>query len=127
MLSIILATVASMIIGGIWFGPKALYPVMMKEMNISMEEQEKKMASFNPPFHFGIVIAGEFTLALMIYGLLQITGGDLRIIIFPMFFVVVSNIKTNIFTFLNAKLFLVQEGQKLVSIFVMVLIIALMM
>lgn len=127
MLSVIIATVASMVIGGLWFSPKTFYPVMMKEMDISDEEQSVRMERFNPGFHFMIVIGAEFTLALIIYGLLQITNGDLMVIIFPIFFVLVSNIKTNIFTFLNFKLFLIQEMEKVVSIFVMALIISLMM
>ncbi len=127
MLSIVLATVASMVIGGLWFGPKTFYPKMMEEMNISDEEQKIRMERFNPSFHFMIVIGAEFTLALIIYGLLQISGGDLAVIIFPIFFVLVSNIKTNIFTFLNFKLFLIQEMEKVISIFVMGLIISLMM
>ncbi len=127
MLSIIIATIASIVIGGLWFGPKTFYPVMMKEMNQSEEDVNARMAKFNPTFHFGIVIIAEFTLAILIYGLLLISNGDLKVILFPMFFVAVSNIKTNIFTFMNAKLFFVQEGQKLISIFVMGLIIALMM
>lgn len=127
MLSIIIATVVSMIIGGLWFGPKTFYPIMVAEMNQSEEEVKVRMERFNPFFHFGLVFVGEFTLALMIYGLLQITAGDLRVIMFPIFFVLVSNIKTNVFTFLNPKLFLIQEGEKVVSILVMGLIISIMM
>ncbi len=127
MLSIIIATIVSMVIGGAWFGPKTFYPVMMKEIEQSDERVLERMERFNPSFHFGIVILAEFTLATIIYGLLEVANGDLRVIIFPAFFVVVSNIKTNIFTFLSFKLFLIQEGQKVVSILAMGLIIGLMM
>ncbi len=127
MLSIIIATVVSMAIGGIWFGPKTFYPVMQKEMGLTEGMTDEVMARFKPAVHFGIVAIGEFTLATIIYGLLDITQGDLRVIIFPILFVVVSNIKTNIFTFLNAKLFMIQEGQKIVSILAMGIIIMLMM
>lgn len=127
MLSIIIATVASMMIGGIWFGPKTFYPVMMSEMKQSNEMVEERMSKFNPPLHFGLVIICEAVLASIIYGLLQVTNGDLRVIVFPILFVVASNVKTNIFTFMNFKLFLIQEGQKVVSILVMGLIISLMM
>lgn len=127
MLSIILATIASVLIGGLWFGPKTFFPVMMNEMNQDEAEVSARMERFNPSFHFGLVILGELTLAVMIYGLLLITNGDLMIIIFPIFFVLVSNIKTNIFTYLNFKLFLIQEGEKVLSMLVMGLIIGLMM
>ncbi len=98
MLSIIIATIVSMVIGGAWFGPKTFYPVMMEELEQSDERVLERMERFNPSFHFGIVILAEFTLATIIYGLLEIANGDLRVIIFPAFFVVVSNIKTNIFS-----------------------------
>ncbi len=127
MLSILIATIASMAIGAFWFGPKTFYPIMMKEMEISEERQQKRMKEFNPTFHFPIVFGAEFTLAALIYGLLMVTNNDFRIMIFPVFFVLVSNIKTNIFTFLNLKLFLIQEGQKIVSILVMGIIISIMM
>lgn len=127
MLSIVIATVVSMVIGSVWFGPKTLYPVMVKEMNISEEDQRLRMENFKPSTHFGIVILGEFTLATILYGLLMITDGDISVLLFPALFVVLSNIKTNVFTFLNFKLFLIQEGEKVVSILVMGLIIAVMM
>lgn len=127
MLSIVIATVVSMIIGSVWFGPKTLYPVMIKEMNISEEDQKARMENFKPGTHFGIVILGEFTLATILYGLLMITNGDISVLLFPALFVVLSNIKTNVFTFLNFKLFLIQEGEKVVSILAMGLIIAVMM
>ncbi len=127
MLSILIATVVSMAIGGMWFGPKTFYPVMQKEMGLTEEMTSAVMERFKPAIHFGIVAIGEFTLATMIYGLLDITQGDLRVIIFPIMFVVVSNIKTNVFTFLNPHLFMIQEGQKIVSILAMGLIIMLMM
>ncbi len=127
MLSIILATAVSMIIGGLWFGPKTLYPVMEREMGLSEELRNSIHSRFKPFTHFGLVIVGELTLAIIIYGLLDITQGDFRIVIFPIFFVVVSNIKTNVFTFLNMKLFLIQEGEKVVSLLAMAAIIALMM
>ncbi len=127
MLSIIIATIASVMIGGIWFGPKTFYPTMMEMLEQSDERVEERMKGFNPPLHFGIVILSEAILASIIYGLLQVANGDMRVIVFPILFVVASNVKTNIFTFLNLKLFLVQEGQKVVSILVMGLIIGLMM
>lgn len=127
MLSVIIATIVSMVIGGIWFGPKTFYPVMQELMEQSDEMVAKRMENFKPAIHFGIVMVGEFTLALMLYGLLQVTDGDLRAIMFPIFFVVVSNMKTNIFSFLNMKLFLIQEGEKVVSLAAMGLIIWLMM
>lgn len=127
MFSVIIATIVSMVIGGIWFGPKTLYPVMQELMGQTDEMVAKRMENFKPAIHFGIVIIGEFTLALMLYGLLQITDGDLRIILFPILFVVVSNMKTNVFTFMSFKLFLIQEGEKIVSLLAMGLIIGLMM
>lgn len=128
MLSILLATIASMAITMWWFGPQRFYPAMMKEIGTTLEAQQAKMANkFNPSFHFGIILAGEFTLALIIYGLLMLSNNDFRIMIFPLFFVFVSDIKTNIYTFLSVKLFLIQVGQKMVTIFVMGAIISLMM
>lgn len=127
MLSIVIATIVSMVIGGLWFGPKTLFPAMMKELNQSEEEVNERMERFKPATHFGIVIIGEFTLALMLYGLLMITNGDLSVLLFPILFVVVSNMKTNIFSHLNFKLFMIQEGEKIVSILAMGLIIGLMM
>lgn len=127
MLSVIIATIVSMIIGGIWFGPKTFYPVMQELMDQSDEMVAKRMERFKPALHFGIVMVGEFTLALMLYGLLQFSDGDFRIILFPIMFVVISNMKTNIFSFLSFKLFFIQEGEKVLSILAMGLIINLMM
>lgn len=125
MLSIIIATIVSMVIGGIWFGPKTLYPVMQREMDMSDTRRDEVMKKFNPPLHFGIVIIGEFLLATMIYFLLKTVDGNLLIIILPIAFVVISNIKTNVFSYLNLKLFMVTEGEKVVSILVMGIIIKL--
>ncbi len=127
MISIILATVASVIVGAVWFGPKTFYPVMMSILEQTDERVEERMKEFKPPLHFGLVIVSEAILATIIYGVLQVTNGDVRPILFLIVFVLASNVKTNVFTFLSLKLFLMQEGQKVVSLIVMTIIIALMM
>lgn len=127
MWSILLATVVSIVIGGLWFSPKVFYPVYEREMGLPEQLKQTIKARFKPAVHFGIVFIAEFTLATMIYGLLEITNGDMRVLLFPILFVVVSNIKTNVFSFLNFKLFVIAEGEKVVSIIAMGAIIGLMM
>lgn len=127
MFSIVIAAIVSVIVGGIWFGPKTFFPVMMKELGQSNDVVNDRMKRFNPPLHFGLVIVGELVLASILYVLLNATDGNLLVIFLPIIFVLASNIKTNVFSYLNLKLFAVQEGQKAVSILIMGLIIKLMM
>ncbi len=129
MLSILLATIASIGFGALWYGPKTnFYNTMFRTMGITETEQaERVKRKFNPTFHFGMVFLAEFTLAIIIYGLLMVTNNDFRIMIFPTFFVFVSNIKTNVFTFISLKVFLIQEVQKLLAILLMGAIISIMM
>lgn len=127
MLSIIIATIVSIIIGALWFNPKTFYPVMQKGYRLSMDDTNEIMSRFKPPIHFGLVIIAEFSIALIIYGLLLVTNGDLRIIVMPILLIMLANVKSHVFSFLDLKLYLVMECQKAVSILVMGLIIAVMM
>lgn len=123
MLSIILATIASILIGNLWYKSKTIYPAILKELNLDEAYQEQYKQRYKQSFHYPIYLVSEFTQALLIYGLLLISSNDLRIIIFPIFFVLLANIKNNIFTHLNLTLFLLQESQRILSILAMGIII----
>lgn len=129
MLSILLATIISIGFGALWYGPKTnFYGTMFKAMGIDEKVQAQRVEEkFNPTFHFGMVFLAEFTLAIIIYGLLMVTNNDFRIMIFPIFFVFVSNIKTNVFTFISLKVFLIQEVQKIIAMLLMGAVISFMM
>lgn len=121
-LVILLAAAASFAIGGAWFSPKAFFPTYEKESKINELTGQKE---FNAILAFTLVFLAELLLALLIYMMTKSMKDTtmVGVVIVLSLFVVLSNVKTNIFSFNNFKLFLITEGQKVISIIFMGLLI----
>ncbi len=127
----VLASLAGIVIGAVWFGPKTFFPLWWKFMGRSPEQQP---GTSNMPFIFGLTFLGAFVQAAVLSVVVSLAesatggldwfGGLATGALMGVGFAAATVLSHKLFGGFSLKVWLLEVGQDIVSLSAMGAILA---